>query len=292
MLRKTGEISGYIANIVVATCIVITMLFSEFVNSNAYAASPQNTDGNWSREMIGSEEKLWNDAALISVSEQEKTNTIINDEQTYKAEEEQMISDLIQADSETEASGSIENDLETQENSVPPAEETQDVALSEQIPESTEVYQESPVVIDSEQGIVMEVPDVESDFKAFMDYRCITLKDSLQYKMQNDGQAVSNDEGFRMYNDEYMVAVGSYYAKECGVRLHIVLESGREFNAIVGDLKADVDTDEKNQHRNGNIVEFIVDTEKISDLCRKMGDMSYAVEADLKGKIRSIEVLS
>ena len=59
-----------------------------------------------------------------------------------------------------------------------------------------------------------------------------------------------------------------------------------QYYAIAGDVKSDLHTDTKHQHKNGNIVEFIVDTQEISKTCKKMGDMSYA---GLNGKIKSIE---
>lgn len=144
---------------------------------------------------------------------------------------------------------------------------------------------------DAQRGTMKEIPNVSSNFKAYMDYRCITSRNSTQYKMQYDGNATTNSEGFRLYNGEYMVAVGSYYAKQCGTRLRITLDTGKQFYAVVGDQKADVHTDSKNQHRNGNIVEFIVDQKTIPSKCKQMGDMSYAPNANLQGKIAAIEVL-
>lgn len=144
---------------------------------------------------------------------------------------------------------------------------------------------------ESEQGQLKDVPDVASNFKAYMDYRCITATGSPQYKLQHDGNAITNSEGFRLYNGEYMVAMGSYYSTEIGTRFRITLDSGKQFYAVLGDQKSDAHTDPLHQHRNGNIVEFIVDQSAIPSICSQMGDMSYAPEAELQGKIQSIEVL-
>lgn len=144
---------------------------------------------------------------------------------------------------------------------------------------------------ESEQGQLKDVPDVASNFKAYMDYRCITATGSPQYKLQHDGNAVTNSEGFRLYNGEYMVAMGSYYSTEIGTRFRITLDSGKQFYAVLGDQKSDAHTDPLHQHRNGNIVEFIVDQSAIPSICSQMGDMSYAPEAGLQGKVQSIEVL-
>lgn len=144
---------------------------------------------------------------------------------------------------------------------------------------------------EAEVGTVLDVPNVRSNFKAFMDYRCITSKTSMQWKLQHDGNAYTNEEGFRMYNGEYMVAVGSYYSQKIGTRLRVTLDTGKEIYCVVGDHKSDAHTDPMHQHRNGNVVEFIVDQSVIPSVCKKMGDMSHAPNANIEGKVVSIEKL-
>lgn len=121
-----------------------------------------------------------------------------------------------------------------------------------------------------------------------MDYRTITNKSSVQYAMQLE--ALTDENGFRKYDDRFMVAVGTAYASECGIKINITLEDGTVINCITGDIKADIHTDPTNTHipHNGNIVEFIVDTKTISDICRKMGDMSYA---GIHGGIVKLEII-
>ena len=123
-------------------------------------------------------------------------------------------------------------------------------------------------------------------FKTYMGYKTITNKNSKQYEMQQ--KAYTDENGFRIYDDCYMVAMGTYYAKECGVKFAVTLEDGTEFYVITGDIKQKIHTNETNQYvpHNGNIIEFIVDTKKIPSTCRKMGDMSYA---GLRGGIIKIE---
>lgn len=123
-----------------------------------------------------------------------------------------------------------------------------------------------------------------SGFKSFMDYRVLQNRRSGQYILQQD--AATDEQGFRVYDGCYMVALGTYYAKGVGERFRITLDSGVSFLAITGDIKSDAHTDPLHQHRGGNIVEFIVDTKKIPAKCKRMGDMSYA---GLQGRIQSIE---
>lgn len=138
------------------------------------------------------------------------------------------------------------------------------------------------------------IPDAARSFKSWMDYRTITAKNSLQYKLQQS--AITDSNGFRRYlsddgNYYYMIALGTYYTGyQCGKLFRITLDNGESFEAITGDVKADIHTDANNQHRNGNVVEFIVDTRTISDDCSVMGDMSYAGE-HFKGKIAKIEAI-
>jgi len=133
--------------------------------------------------------------------------------------------------------------------------------------------------------VAYEIPIADTGFKSYMDYRCITSPSSKQWSLQQD--AWTDELGFRRYGDYYMVAMGTYYASECGKVFHIVLEDGGEFDAIIGDIKSNMHTDALHQHHNGNVVEFIVDSDCIPHICAIMGDMSYA-DATFQGKIKSI----
>lgn len=128
---------------------------------------------------------------------------------------------------------------------------------------------------------------VTGRFKAYMDYRNITSRSSMQWEMQQS--ATTDINGFRTYNGLYMIAVGTGYAKTCGVELQITLSSGVVFNAITGDIKSDKGTDHATHtymRSDKSVVEFIVDTHKISTKCRTSGDMS---NANLLGDIVKIE---
>lgn len=135
----------------------------------------------------------------------------------------------------------------------------------------------------------MAVPSGDHSFKAQESWKALQKCNSVQYQMQQ--KAWTDENGFRRFGEEgyYMVAVGSYYASGCGEVLRFTLDSGRQFVAIVGDLKADVDTDAGNQYcmHNGSLVEFIVDLNCISAEARRRGDMSFS--AGMQGKIVKVE---
>lgn len=128
--------------------------------------------------------------------------------------------------------------------------------------------------------------DADGSFKTYMDYKKITNKSSRQWHLQQ--LAYTDSEGFRKFNDNYLVAVGTYYADEVGKEFRVTLDSGIVFHAMVGDIKQDIHTDANNQYVtiNGNILEFIVDVDKLDELTRKLGDVS---NSGLEGSIIKIE---
>ena len=135
-----------------------------------------------------------------------------------------------------------------------------------------------------------EIPSGDTAFKSYMSYRAITNTRSAQYQLQQ--KCWTDDEGLRRLNDDYVIALGTYYAEYIGERFKITLDTGESFTAVIGDFKADRHTDSKHQYYdsgNGrkNIVEFVVDTRELTRKARRMGDISYI--SGFEGNIRSIE---
>lgn len=126
-------------------------------------------------------------------------------------------------------------------------------------------------------------------FKTFMDYRTITNKSSKQYALQQE--CWTDDDGIRRHDEYYVVAMGTYYSESVGKKFVIHFDNGNSIDVIIGDIKDNAHTDSSRRFisHNGNIVEFVVDSRKISDLCGKMGDMSYSSYTDLSGGIIKIE---
>lgn len=140
-----------------------------------------------------------------------------------------------------------------------------------------------------------KLPTGDTSFKTYMDYRTITDKTSAQYKLQQE--AYTDDKGMRLYQDYYIVAMGTYYTNKVGDMFRITLENGIFFNVIVGDIKADSHTDNYNMYSpiynadgeliSANILEFIVDVNVISQQVKKLGTVSAYDE--FKGNIVKIE---
>lgn len=142
----------------------------------------------------------------------------------------------------------------------------------------------------------MEVPtNIDTYFKAWMPYTTITNITSEQYKIQT--KAYTDEMGFRKINDDYLVAMGTYYTEKCGTRFKITLQNGLDFTVQTGDIKKDIHTDKHNMYCpiknqkgeliSANVLEFIVD-ENVMDkhVLYDLGDIS---PLGFEGNIAKIE---
>ena len=137
-----------------------------------------------------------------------------------------------------------------------------------------------------------DVPDGRTSFKSYMSWRAITNTRSDQYKLQQECWTDKN--GLRRYDDYYVIALGSYYTDEIGDTFRVTLDTGKTFKAVVGDFKADHDTDKLNQYTPTSdvgkcVVEFVVDTKVLNSTAKKMGDISYIKDFD--GNVEKLEKL-
>ena len=140
-----------------------------------------------------------------------------------------------------------------------------------------------------------DVPACDTSFKAYMDYRCITDDTTKQWEIQQN--AWTDNDGFRRTENDYIVAMGTYYTSECGDRFKIIFESGSEITVTVGDIKQDCHTDYFNQYTpvydengafvSGNVLEFIVDTDVLAEMSQVLGTVGH--HDYLNGNIKTIE---
>lgn len=134
------------------------------------------------------------------------------------------------------------------------------------------------------------VPQIDTNFKAYMDYRSITNRRSEQWRLQQ--QAYTDEYGLRKVDDYYCIAMGSYYAQMIGDKFKITLGNGVFFYAIIGDFKADRHTNSTNQYtllsgNRANVIEFIVDTYALDRKVRQSGTISSYEK--FAGNIKTIE---
>lgn len=145
------------------------------------------------------------------------------------------------------------------------------------------------------RGTFRIVPKTNTSMKSYMSYKTITDKISEQYKLQHYKNVYTDSEGFRRIGDNFIVAIGTYFGCNVGQEVEVELDNGSKFSAIVGDIKANKHTDKENlQHSvDGSVVEFLVDSNKIEDKVRKMGDCSYSsTHSFLQGNVISITILN
>ena len=102
------------------------------------------------------------------------------------------------------------------------------------------------------------------NFMPFMDYRYITDKTSLQYKVQSD--AITDENGFRKIDNKYIVALHyDVNSQKYNIRDILFLNvDGKIKEVIVGDLRPVKGTE--------NVVEFVVDTKKINKNVKVSGN--------------------
>lgn len=123
-------------------------------------------------------------------------------------------------------------------------------------------------------------------FKSYTNYHCLS-KSSAQWKLQK--KAYTDNNGLRKIGNDYLVAMGSYYAKSLGDRFRITTSTGNVFTVMICDFKADGDTNSTHQYtRNGCMIEFYVDN-NLNSKAKQMGDISYI--KGFSGNITKVERL-
>lgn len=88
--------------------------------------------------------------------------------------------------------------------------------------------------------------------------------------------ASPDQDGFMMLDDRYLIAVGSRFDTEPGQYMDLVLENGVVIPCIMGDLKADQDTDSTNTftYQSRCCSEFIIDKNTIRSDIYQRGNAS------------------
>lgn len=120
------------------------------------------------------------------------------------------------------------------------------------------------------ENVPNEDTNCRSWIKTYMGYQAVTNPRSYQYWLLNSQFAYTDPEtGLRMYDDSgdgtdprYCIAMGSFYTTTIGQKIDLQLEDGSIVHCILGDAKADVDTNEETHqfgNVNGDVAEFIID---------------------------------
>ena len=144
----------------------------------------------------------------------------------------------------------------------------------------------SSIEIQPIQCVEVSIPEY-SGFKSFMSFKTFGKK-TAQYELQQ--LATTDANGLRKINDYYIIAVGSYFEAQVGQRIDLVLENGEVIKCLVGDEKADKDTDSANifSRNNGCMSEFIVDTCLLEKTVKKHGDVSFLPDEEWNSPVTKI----
>lgn len=152
-----------------------------------------------------------------------------------------------------------------------------DAALRAPVVVAKNATEEVGAVSEEEPQILKEytIPSYEG-FKTWMPYQAITSRSSAQYKLQQ--QAYTDSNGFRKVGDRFCVAIGTHFGLEVGKEFTLVLENGERIDCIVGDIKANRDTESNRIFTRATrcMSEFIVDKNCLNNKVKQMGDCSYA----------------
>lgn len=137
----------------------------------------------------------------------------------------------------------------------------------------------------------LPIPEGETSFHLYMDYRALTDTASKQWELQQ--MAWTDSDGFRRIGDDYCVALGTVYG-EIGDRFIITTDEENTYTAIMSDAKGSDAVFYDDIHSwyhcvgNGcNVVEFVVQTEYLPSAVTISGSCG-AVDY-LSGNIVSIE---
>lgn len=136
-------------------------------------------------------------------------------------------------------------------------------------------------------SVEYKIPN-NNGFKSYMPYNTITSKLSKQYILQKD-YAYTGRYGIRQVNGRYCVAIGSAISADIGTYFDLLLENGTIIPCIVGDIKADTDTEDNNitTTANGCVSEFIIDNNALSSKVKLLGDIS---ECNEEWKSRTVTI--
>lgn len=148
----------------------------------------------------------------------------------------------------------IKSDIEKRKAEMVQSGNELDVS-TEDISEETEATEAEPETYE----IVKEYPITDGNTtKTVLPYKAFG-KRSNQAKLQS--LCETNEVGLRMYDGRYTIAVGTYFNMQIGQYFDLVLNNGTVIPCIMGDLKADIDTDSRGlfTEASGCMTEFIVD---------------------------------
>ena len=170
----------------------------------------------------------------------------------------------------------------TDRETEPPATETETESETYwwEVEESVDITFEEEPYVPFEPPLIYDLMGIPSTpkgyFKSYTSYKALGTNTPQWKNIQCHPDAYTDPNGLRKVGNYYCVAMGSFYTRRLGDLFEITTESGT-FRVIITDFKSDRHTDANHQYGSstGCMVEFYVDIQKLPDLARKMGNISY-----------------
>lgn len=158
--------------------------------------------------------------------------------------------------------------------------------ISELEEEKNKLESEIDKLTKEQENKTVIIQATKRDFKSYMPYTAITNTSSVQYKLQQ--QATTDTDGIRCIDSKPMVAVGTGWNVNVGDAVLIICDNGNSFEAVIGDIKANIHTgpDNKTTVANGCRCEFIVDMNNLNATVKNRGNV--AVLAKYSGYITNV----
>lgn len=300
--KKKGSYCKKVGNVFVCAVSVVSLFFGTMYTAPANASVQPIS--------VGQQEAIVKYKYMAAVKEEAKSEyyaDLENSVQMNAAEEEakiayneKLVRDAKKAKEKlrTQAIDSTTKAIEEYQVVLNQAQKKADL-LHKKLKTLAKKQQEQSQKVDSESPTTNLLTDYtkytvgdegRSSFKSWMSYTAVTDGASPQYKLLRGSSAYTGEYGIRMVDGRYCVAVGSHYASTIGTKIDIVLESGTILPCILGDQKADKDTDSLNRYHtnDGSYVEVIVDNNEINSLAKQMGNFDYVKK--FNGRISEIRV--
>lgn len=145
-------------------------------------------------------------------------------------------------------------------------------------------------------GQEVDLPTIPTNMMLCTDYRFYNITGTPHNRLQL--ASYTDRYGMRRHSKDYVVGLGSYYTIYIGDRFEITLDTGEVFTIILGDGKADCDTDITNRYTPcvnyegyncANVIEFIIDDEIVTEKMYAYGSASYYQH--LNGNIVSMKYI-
>lgn len=155
------------------------------------------------------------------------------------------------------------------------------------LPAETEVAEPISIsIIEESKGELYDIPDYDTSFMAYMDYRTITDDTTPQWYLQQEAE--TSPLGLRYIDNYYLVAMGDYYGevRDC---FEITLENNITFKVMIGETKGHRSYKDPYGAIDGmyhevwykweliskNVIEFIVDVDSLNEMVIALGNVGY-----------------